>query len=217
MLVRKGSKVCRKESKTRKLFKRVCEGISDSFWKQIETDYNGHWYWDGKKIHRDDFWDFVWELFKEDCEEKGLDPDDQDFDAWAESEDLDGYLQEIFYNAGQEYVDYDLDHLRGDLKEWLRDNIAGEVITKKNLKSLDWEDLKNILDKAQKLKDVENLKIKYTSLKDIQGKLKDIIDDCGEVEFNNKVESDHNYDGYYCIGYGTDGTSMYELSIDLHD
>ena len=205
MLVRKENKVIRKE------------GIFDKFWKEIDTDRDGNWYWKNKRINRDWFWDSAWDEFRAYCEDEGLDPDEEDFDAWVEKEDLDGLLEDLFINAGQEYVDYDVDDLRGDVKSWLEDNLAGETISKRNMHRIDWDELKDIFDRVEKLNSLSRFKIKYTSLSDVKGKLKDILDDCGEVVFNSRVKSDSNYDGFYCSGYGTDGTSMYELSIDIHD
>lgn len=203
MLVRKENKVIRKE------------GISDKFWKEIDTDRDGNWYWKNKRIDRDWFWDAAWDEFRAYCKDKGLDPDEEDFDAWVEKEDLDSLLEDIFINAGQEYVDYDLDDLQREVKSWLEDNLAGETISKRNMNKIDWGELKNIFDKVEKLNSLTRYKIKYTSLSDVRGKLKDILDDCREVEFNSRVGS--NYDSFYCSGYGTDGTSMYELSINIHD
>ena len=157
----------------------MLEGISKELWNQIQTDEQGHWFWNGKKIHKDDFWDYAWEEFQYYCEENGLNPDEEDFDAWAETEDLDGMLEDVFAN-GEDYEDIEYaepDDIASDLRYWMEDNIEREEFDLfKDFKNhIDLEELDDILKKAK----ANSIHVKPASTDEFLSEMKESIEEGG--------------------------------------
>ena len=160
-----------------KIKRHLLEGISKKLWKQIETDNQGYWFWNGKKIHKDDFWDYIWEEYKYYCEENGLVADEDDFDDWVESEDLDGWLEEFFEN-GEDYEEIEYaepDDIASDLRYWMMENIEREEFDSlKDFKNhIDIKELDDILKKAKS----NSIRVKPATTKDFLSEIKEVIEE----------------------------------------
>ena len=198
--------------------KHLYEGISNKLWKQIATDGQGHWYFDGKKIHKDDFWDYVWEEFKYYCEENGLDADEEDFDAWAESEDLDDMLEEVFAN-GEDYEEIEQaepDDIADDLKYWMKDNIERkEFDSFDNFKRhIDIDELKDILEKARK----NSIRVKPRSIDEFLSEMKESIEEAGGLNCYKVKVSDmgRSYTVYCDIDGINDETYGGDVGFEIY-
>lgn len=205
---------------TRKIIKRkkhLCEGISDKLWKEIATDNQGHWFWDGKKIHKDDFWDHAWEEFQYYCEENGLDADEEDFDAWAESEDLDGMLMDVFAN-GEDYEDAEQaepDEIADELKYWMKDNIEREEFESfddfKN--RIDIDELKDIFDRAKK----NAIHVRPRSVDEFLSEMRESIEEAGGISCYKVKVSDmaYSYTIYCDVDDLKDGTFGGDVGFEV--
>lgn len=136
-----------------------------------------------KKIHKDDFWDYVWEEFNSYCEENGLDADEEDFDAWAESEDLDGMLEDVFAN-GEDYEEIEYaepDDIADELRYWMKDNIEKEEFDSFEdfKRHIDIDELKDILEKARK----NAIHVKPASTNEYLSEIKEAIEEGGGLRF----------------------------------